>query len=532
MYKRAVWCALAVLPLTAAALAGCGGGGSSGGNGVVSVGIGEPKSLFVTSVGETEGHQVISALYTPLVTYNAKLETELDAAESITSSEDNKVWTIKIKDGYTFHNGEKVTSDSYINSWNYGAYGPNAQDLNSYYNKIEGYAALNPTDGSTPSSKTLTGLQKVDDLTFKVTLASPYSGFMATLGYTNFLPLPSVAFNDPAAFQNSPIGNGPFKMKGNWQHDQLIQVEAWDAYTGTKPKINGVDFKIYQDAGAQYNDVVGGNLDVVKTIPTQQIANAKNDLGDRYQQSPSGSFQGLAFPEYQKDFADVRIRQAISMAIDREAIVQTVFAGSVVAARSWVSPQFPGAREDTCGQWCKYDPAAAKTLYTQAGGLPNNSLKISYNADGGHKEWVDATCNQLATNLGITCQGNPVPKFADLLTSLSKQEAVGMFRQGWIPDYPLMDNYLEPLYSCNAIPQPNYSGFCDKTFDQHLAEGFAAADANAAIPSFQAAENILAQKLPVLPMRFGRNNFGYSDKVKNVTIDIFYELDLLQIENT
>lgn len=530
MGKRAL-CAFVSMPLAAAVLVGCGGGDDSGGGGegVISVGIGEPKSLLVTSVGETEGHQVISALYTPLVRYNDNLETELEAAESIEASEGNKVWTIKLKDGYTFHNGEKVTADSYINSWNYGAYGPNAQDLNSYYNKIDGYAALNPTDGSTPATDRMSGLEKVDDLTIKVTLAAPYAAFDSTLGYTNFLPLPSAALSDPAGFQNSPIGNGPFKMKGNWEHDQLISVEAWDAYTGTKPKVTGIDFKIYQDAGAQYNDVVGGNLDIVKTIPTAQIGNAKTDLGDRFGQTPSGSFQGLAFPVYQEEFEDVRVRQAISMAVDRTAIVDTIFQGSQTAATSWVSPQFPGARENSCGEWCQFNPTEAKTLYTAAGG--SDTIQISYNADGGHKEWIDATCNQLATNLGVTCTGNPVPKFADLLTSLSKKEAVGLFRQGWIPDYPTMDNYLEPLYSCNAIPQPNYSGFCDETFDELLTKGFAAADAQASFPDFQAAEDILAEKLPVLPMRFGRNNFGYSDKVKNVSIDLFYELDLLAIEN-
>src|SRR5688500_5000096 len=165
------------MPLAAAVLVGCGGGDDGGGSGegFISVGIGEPKSLFVPSVGETEGHQVLSALYTPLVRYNDNLETELEAAASIEPSEGNKVWTIKLKDGYTFHNGEKVTADSYINSWNYGAYGPNAQDLNSYYNKIDGYAELNPTDGSTPATDRLSGLEKVDDLTIKVTLASPYS---------------------------------------------------------------------------------------------------------------------------------------------------------------------------------------------------------------------------------------------------------------------------------------------------------------------------------------------------------------------
>ena len=527
MGKRAL-CALAVLPLAAATLAACGGGNSGGGDGFISIGIGEPKSLLTTSTGETEGHQVLNALYTPLVRYNDQLGTELDAAESITPSEGNKVWTIKLKDGYTFHNGEKVTADSYINAWNYGAYGPNAQDLNAYFNKIDGYAALNPTDGSTPATKTLSGLAKTDDLTIKVTLAEPYADFKTTLGYTNFLPLPSAALSDPTGFQNAPIGNGPFKMKGTWQHDQQISVEAWDGYTGTKPKIKGINFKIYQDAGAQYNDVVGGNLDIIKTIPTEQIGNAPNDLGDRFKSTPSGSFQGLDFPDYQDEYKDPRVRKAISMAIDRQAQVDTIFKGAATAANSFVSPQIPGAQENTCGEACTINPTAAKPLYAEAGGPA--TLQISYNADGGHKEWIDATCNQLSTNLGVTCTGNPVPKFADLLTSLSKQEAVGIFRSGWVPDYPTMDNYLEPLYSCNAVPQPNYSGYCNKEFDAQLAKGFAATSSEAAIPEFQAAENIVAKDLPIMPMRFGKNNFGWSDKVKGVNINLFYDLDLLALE--
>ena len=119
------------------------------------------------------------------------------AAESI-KSDDNKVWTVKLKAGWTFHNGEPVNSDSYINAWNHGAYGPNGQNNNYFFERIEGYAELHPTDpdgegaqkAPTPKTKKMTGLAKVDETTFTVTLAAPFADFPAVMGYTAFYPLP------------------------------------------------------------------------------------------------------------------------------------------------------------------------------------------------------------------------------------------------------------------------------------------------------------------------------------------------------
>ncbi len=117
------------------------------------------------------------------------------AAESIEST-DNTTWTIKLKDGYTFHNGEKVTADSYIDAWNYGAYGPNGQDNNYFFDKIDGYAALNPADPDadgpamppTPPTNELSGLKKVDDATFTVTLSEPFSGLQVRARLHGLLP--------------------------------------------------------------------------------------------------------------------------------------------------------------------------------------------------------------------------------------------------------------------------------------------------------------------------------------------------------
>ncbi|WP_033339477.1 peptide ABC transporter substrate-binding protein [Catenuloplanes japonicus] len=534
--------ALAALPVvTSLGLVACGQGGDdaaeSNTSAVVSIQISEPQHLIPTNTNETSGSQVLASLFTPLVSYNAENKPVENAAESV-SSTDNTVWTIKLKDGFTFHNGEKVTSDSYINAWNYGAYAPSAQNNSYFFEKVKGYADLQsedpdkdgPQKAPEPKAKKLTGLAKVDDLTFTVTLTEAYVDFKTMLGYTAFYPLPAAAWSAEGVladgFEEAIIGQGPFKMNGTWQHDAKIEVTAYDAYPATKPKIAGVEFRIYQQLTAAYADVLADNLDVIVTIPTENMGNAPTDLGDRYATSPASTFQFLAFPTFQPDFAKPEVRKAISMAIDRDEIIKSIFKNSQQSARSFVSPVVGGYREDTCGASCQFNAASAKTQYTAAGGP--KTIKISYNGDGGHKDWVDATCNQLKTNLGVECTGVAEAKFADLLTKVKAKQDVGLFRMGWVMDYPSMENYLGPIFTTKG--SSNYYGYSNPEFDKLVTEGTKAADENAAITKYQAAEDLLAVDMPVIPLRFGQNNYGTSSKVRNVNIDLFQRVDLLKVE--
>ncbi|HCT81398.1 MAG TPA: 4-phytase [Micromonosporaceae bacterium] len=532
--RLAAW---AALPLTVTlGLAACGTGGGSGSSnpdGVVSIGIAEPQHLLPGSTHETSGAQVMAALYSPLVDFDEANKPFEVAAESV-STTDNKVWTVKLKDG-TFHNGEPVNSHSFINSWNYSAYGPNKQDNGYFFERVEGYADLNPKDANaTPTAKTLTGLKKVDDKTFTVSLSAPFSEFKSLMGYTAFYPLPKAAFEDPAAsplvlkkdFEQAPIGNGAFKIKGTWQHDSKIEVERYADFKGTKPKVGGALFKIYQNTQAEYADLQANNLDVVKTIPTESLSTVQGDLGERFIQSPASTIQLLAFPTFDARFAKPEVRKAISQAIDREEIVKAVFQGSQKAAYSFVSPVVAGYRDKSCGAACEFKPTDAKTAYAAAGGPKD--INITYNADGGHKQWVDATCNQLKTNLGVNCVGTPEAKFADLLQKVKEKKEVGQFRMGWVMDYPSMENYLGPLYSTSG--SSNYYGYSNADFDNLVKEGSAAATQDEAIKKYQQAEDLLARDMPVLPLRFGQNNFGHSTKVKNVSMDLFNRIDLLKIE--
>jgi oligopeptide transport system substrate-binding protein len=503
---------------------------------VVRVAIGEPRHLLPSRTSDAAGSQVLAALFSPLVAYNGKNEPYEVAAQSVTTT-DNVTWTIELKPGYTFHNGEKVTADSYLDAWNYAAYGPNAQENTYFFERVDGYAALNPTDpdggaGAEPKTNKLSGLRKVDDLTFTVKLSAPFGGFRTMLGSTAFYPLPKAAFTEGGeggtlrgGFEQAPVGNGPFRMKGSWRRGAPIEVERYGQYPGEQPKIQGAIFKTYQRPSEQYAGLVGGDIDVVTQVPPTSVAAAREDLGERYQRRPAAELNFLAFPAYEKDLANPDVRRAISMAIDRDRIAESVFDGAQAPARSFVAPVVAGYRADGCGPACELDPDNARKLYAQAGGP--SRLRISYNADGGHKAWVDATCAQLAQNLGVPCEGVAEPTFTALAARLDAEQPVGMFRMRSVMSFPSMADYLGALYS-TAGPS-NYFGYRNPRFDQLVREGDAARKPAEAVGKYQQAEDVLAQDMPVIPVRFGQADFAYSKRVTNVHTDLFDRVDLTTI---
>lgn len=537
--SKMVGCAIVV----ALAATACGGGGSDeGGKGKsgsgFSMNIAEPKRLIPQSVTESGGSQVLSGLFTPLVDFDAKNEPVLAAAESI-ESPDNKVWTIKLKDA-TWHDGKPVTAKDYVAAWNWGAYGPNTADGNYFFSTIQGYDEMNPVDpdgeegpkkAAEPKAKLLTGLKAVDDKTIQVTLKAPFAGYKSVLGYTVFYPVPEAALADVKAYEEAPIGQGPFQMDGKWNHDKFVKVKAYKDYKlGAKPKVDSVEFRIFQDQNTAYNDLLANNLDIVDQIPTEVMGTAPSELGDRFKTSPASTFQFVAFPTYDKKYSDPRVRKAISMAIDRDEIIKVVFQGSQSSARSFVSPVVGGYREDTCGEACKFDVPAAKKLLAEAGGIAGNKINIGHNADGGHEQWINATCDQLKKNLGLECVSQAVPKFAELLTQVENKKFSGMFRMGWIMDYPSMENYLGPLYTTNG--SSNYYGYSNKDFDRLVQEGREAKTEEEAIVKWQAAEDVLAKDMPVIPLRFGKNVFGHSTNVKNVELNVFNQVELTKVEKS
>lgn len=516
-------------------LAGCGGGGDegdAGGGGEFSVYVCEPEHLIPQNTNESCGTQVLGALFTPLVDYDPKT-SEVQIGSGVAASvdsDDQRVWTIRLKDGWTFHNGEAVDAASFARAWNAGAYGPNAYGNAYFFENIEGYDDLQvprgAPDGTKPKSDQMSGLEVVDPLTLRVTLRQPFSQFPVTLGYTAFYPLPKAYSGDPAAFEERPIGNGPFRIDGSWQHNQRIRVQKYDSYAGTQAKADAITFKIYSNVNTAYNDLLAGNVDIMDTLPPERLAQARSQFGDRFIERPSSSFTYVGFPLYDKRFADVRLRKAISMAIDRQAIIDAIFNGAYTPAKSLVSPVVAGARPDPCGAACAYNPDGARALLAQAGGW-SGTLTLWFNSGAGHDKWMEAVSNQLRTNLGITSISFKSLEFAQYLSLLDSKKVTGPFRLGWLMDYPSPQNYLQPIYSTTG--SSNNFGYSNKQVDALLEQGNAADSVAAGIRLYQQAEDLILADMPNIPMWFGKVQGARSERVSDVTIDAFRRIRLAQV---
>ncbi|RJK97998.1 peptide ABC transporter substrate-binding protein [Vallicoccus soli] len=513
--------------------AGGSGGDSAGGpSGTVTIQNGEPQNPLVGfNTNETEGGLVVDSITTGLVEYDVEDGSPVMAVAESIETDDNTTYTVTLKD-WTFHDGSPVTANSFVDAWNYGAYGPNAQ-LNSYFfEPIQGYTEVQGEDANGDETITadeapvteMSGLKVVDDKTFTITLTAPASSFINRLGYSAFVPLPESFFEDPEAYGEEPVGNGPFRFV-SWDHDVQIDVEAWEDYPGERPaQVQAVQFKVYTDSDAAYADLTSGNLDIVDTLPTSALAGEqfKSDLGEgRYVEQPEGVFQSFTLPQYLPEYADPNLGKALSLAIDRESITQTIFNGGRTPATGWVAPVVEGYVEGQCGEFCTYDPAKAKEYFAQTDF--QGPLTIGYNADGDHKAWVDATCNSIKNAIGLDCQGQPTPDFATFREAITNREEDGAFRTGWQMDYPSIENFLAPLYATGA--SSNDGEYSNPQFDQLLQQA-ASAEGEESLELYQQAERLLAEDMTVIPLWYSTLQAGWSERLENVRFTPFGTPDL------
>jgi oligopeptide transport system substrate-binding protein len=530
-------------------LSACGGSDEGGDNpsgssegasgGTYSMAVNNPENPLVPgNTTESEGAQIVKALWTGLVEYAEDGEVEYTGVADTIESDDNTNWTIKLKDGWTFHDGTPVTAQSFVDAWNYTAYSPNANGASYFFANVEGYDDLQaPTNDAgeatgDPAAKEMSGLKATDDSTIDVTLKAPFAQYPVTLGYNAFAPMPESFFEDPkAAMKDTPIGNGPFKADGPFVEDQGITLSRFDEYAGdNKAKADKVEIKIYSDVNTSYTDVQGGNLDVVKDIPPDAITTAPSEFGDRFIERPSSSFTYVGFPTYDERYKDKRVRQAISMAIDREAITKAIFNGTFTPATDAIAPVVDGYREGAC-QYCQLDVERANQLLDEAGFDRSKPIELWFNSGAGHDAWMEAVGNQLRENLKVDYKLKGELDFAEYLPKGDEKGFTGPFRLGWSMDYPSPQNYLEPLYSTAALP-PNGSNsafYSNKEFDDLVAQGNEADSNEEAIKAYQQADDVLLEDMPIAPMFFGVEQIVHSENVSNVSIDVFGQIDLAAV---
>ena len=467
---------------------------------------------------------VIHALFDSLLTwdYDTNEPTPLAATALPTVSEDGLVYTFTLREGAKFHNGDPVDAESFKRGWERVASPTMAapSDICYHLAPIAGYDEYHAgnADG-------ISGIVALDDLTLQVTLAAPMADFTAVVCHPALVPTPQVALDDPAGFLEQPIGNGAFKMDEAWQHNQYIMCSRFEDYNGaTVPTINGIYFSIQADPDTAYRGFQAGEIDFC-AIPTGQI----QDNIDQYGQSEDGFtstpgkqvLTGTELSTYylicnldDENLSKPEVRRAISLAINRDNIVNSLYEGYREAATS-IMPRSIDDNAENDWTYCRYDLDEAKKILSDAGIDPSTiEITLDYNGDGDHGDIMSSIQADLEA-LGIKVTQNTM-EWAAYLDSLD-DGTYKLARLGWTADYPVMDNFLYPNFYSTA--DNNYNHYSNPEMDQAMLDARQIADEQERRAAYRKICATIGEDMPIIPIMFYAHNYIGSERLNSFFFD-------------
>lgn len=515
-------------------LAGCGAGTGSGSpsaqgssstttTSVITVNNVEPSAnLLPGNTNDMAGWKVVTQLFEGLVTFSDDGKLIYADAKSITPNSDASQYTITLRDGLQFSDGQKITADTYAKAWSFAANAANGQLGAAIFSTIQGYDALQDANGSKDAQ--LSGLKVVDDHTLQVTLNTPDSSFPYKVGDVAFLPIPESAYSDVNAFGEHPIGNGPYMLK-QWDHDSSIQLVPNPKYTGPRtPKNGGVTFELYTDVQTAYADVESGNLDVIDTIPTSALATYQHESGIQAFNKPGPAFRSFTIPQRLKHFSgeEGRLRRAaISHAVNRANIIEKVLYGTATVATDFTAPTIAGYSKSLKGaDVLDYNAETARKLWDQANAISpwSGVFRLAYSADSGDKQRVEGITNSIKNALGIDAQPYIIPTQKELSSAIHDRTINAAFLQGLQSDYPYPEGYLMQAYDSSAADGKglNNGDYKSTAFDKLIDDAARQTNVDDAISYYHQAEEVLFKDLPVIPLWYANVTAAAGEHVQHV----------------
>jgi len=388
----------------------------------------------------------------PLNIYDRLVECEVvdgvaeivpSLAETWEVSDDGLVYTFHLRDDVTFHNGEKLTADDVVYTID-RMMDPDTEARNTdAYSMIKG--AKDRLEGGADSVE---GVKALDEHTVEITLEVPFGPFLANLA----TPACSI-YNRKATeeagdqFGIDPkltVGTGPFKMADWVLNDRLTMVRNDDYFKGA-PKLDGIEVVQVPDENTQKLMYENGELDILdlSNFSSQLEYFLENDTyKDNLVTGPEAGCYFYAFNQDMEPTNDVRVRKAISMAVDRQVILDQMYSGAGHVVNSMLPDGVLGAYD---AEEIPYDPEKARALLEEAGYGDGCELEIYQQTDNPDALAINQVVQSMLNEVGITVtirQLDDAAYFAE-----RKEGRLGMTRASWKADFNDPDNFLYTFFS-------------------------------------------------------------------------------------
>lgn len=478
----------------------------------LSAGSVSAQALVYCSEGSPEGFD--PALYTAGTTFDASSHplynrlaefkvgtTEVipGLAESWEVSDDGMTVTFKLRQGVKFHSNDKFTPSRDFNADDViFSFDRQGNDENPYHTVSGGtweyYGGMSMGD-------LVKSIEKVDDNTVKFNLARPEAPFIANMAM-DFASIVSEEYAEammeagtPEMVNQAPIGTGPFTFQA-YQKDAVIRYLRNDDYWGDPAKVEALIFAITPDASVRYQKVQAGECHVT-AYPNPADVQAMKDDADIVVMEQEGLNVGyLAYNAKMPPYDNPKVRKALNMAIDKQAIIDVVFQGSGQIAKNPIPPtmwSYNDAIEDDA-----FDPEAAKAML-EAEGVSDLKMKIwampvqrPYNPNARRMaELMQADFAKIGVDVEIVSY-----EWGEYLERSKAEDRDGAVLLGWTGDNGDPDNFLAVLLGCDAVGGSNRAMWCHEPFDELLQKAKVLPTQEERAPLYEEAQVIFKDQAP------------------------------------
>ena len=479
-----------------------------GGNG----GGGDPPTLDPALAGDAESAVYVAEIFSGLVTLDQNLKISPDIAKSWDVSDDRTVYTFHLRDDVKFHDGRPVTAQDFKYSLeraaNPATVSPTAD---TYLGDIVGIK-----DKLNRKAAEASGIKVIDNYTLQITIDQPKAYFLAKMTF----PVAYVVDKNNVerggrTWTDQPNGTGAYKLKEYVRGQRLILVKNDSYYGDPKPQIPEVDYIL--GGGSFMTMYENGDLDAtsVSINDIERVSDPSSPLNKELYIGPYLSTQFVVFNTHKAPFDDPKVRQAFSLAINRQQLVDVVYKKMPVVANTILPAGMPGFTNPDSAP--VYDPAKAKALLGQSK-YANNMPDITWTTTGGGgsaPQGIQAMTAMLHDNLGInvSIQQTDWATFIGQLNDPSSNP-YQIFDIGWVADYADPQNFLDILFHSGSTQ--NWAAYSNPAVDKLLEQAGLEKDTATRFKLYQQAEQMILADNPVIPLEYEREYWLTKPYVKGV----------------
>ena len=498
MKKKFAAVALAMAML----LTACGGGGGGGKSAakdkdtLVIAQASDAESMDPTIQNSIYAENIIKQIYDPLVVRKPDGTMENRLAESI-EQPDDVTYVIKLKEGVKFSNGEDFTSEDV-------AYTLNRVAQSDAYGYIFGQIDPNSYDTSDPH--VIKFKLKAPDATFKAALAHPAASIVDK----------TTTEKDPEALGTNPVGTGPFKLD-DWKKLDNTALSYNENYWGEKPAFTKMVFRIIPEDANRVIELDSGQADIAMEVAPNDASKVEEnkDLALYTKLDNSVHFIGLTVDR--GIFKDPKAREAMTYALDMQAIIDAVYMGHGKVATGPVNPNIPYSISDSIKPE-KRDIEKAKALLKEAGVKEGDTVKLYVHDQQARKDMATIIQSQLA-EVGLNVEINAM-EWNAYMSALGKPDHEhDMFIMSWSPS--VVDPHY-PLYATYATAKkgvgPNFMFYGNPQLDALIEKGLRAPEEERAAV-YKEAQELVIKERPAIFALYGEQIIGAQKNIKNFEPD-------------